>query len=392
MATCAARLALICAIVRARTPDSCKRWETEVSLVSDQASYDSAIDRGWLGRPSTPANRTVTRPLRLAVLIPWTGRPTRGELPWFPYWLASVRTNRAFADWIIFVDPGNDGLFGEAAPHVPNLKIVSTNLAQQYSKALHLNVPINHKNIKGLKVSLGVVWADYIKAYSHWCWSDVDVVYGDLARVLMPHLSLERYHDSYSLVTIMPSREHWCGMTRALFAGQMTIFRNDPATNSLFKSITGEHDWQKDFKNPGFSRMDEIYLPQAALDQHYKVLFLESQLTPQGFENKNGLMHRATMAWWDGRLVLLDPSGKPGGPVRAEAALLHLNTFKGKNTKIMFSSKATQPEQIDAPRGFLMPLFGDQQWRPLTGDEIAQLRRRAPVNDTGAYVPAGARR
>ena len=92
------------------------------------------------------------------------------------------------------------------------------------------------------------------------------------------------------------------------------------------------------------------------------------------------------------RLVLLDPSGKPGGPVRAEAALLHLNTFKGKNTKIMFSSKATQPEQIDAPRGFLMPLFGDQQWRPLTGDEIAQLRRRAPVNDTGAYVPASARR
>ena len=89
----------------------------------------------------------------------------------------------------------------------------------------------------------------------------------DLARVLMPHLSLERYHDSYSLVTIMPSREHWCGMTRALFAGQMTIFRNDPATNSLFKSITGEHDWQKDFKNPGFSRMDEIYLevPLAAI-------------------------------------------------------------------------------------------------------------------------------
>ena len=78
--------------------------------------------------------------------------------------------------------------------------------------------------------------------------------------------------------------------------------------------------------------------------------------------------------------------------MRAEAALLHLNTFKGKNTKIMFSSKATQPEQIDAPRGFLMPLFGDQQWRPLTGDEIAQLRRRAPVNDTGAYVPASARR
>ena len=48
--------------------------------------------------------------------------------------------------------------------------------------------------------------------------------------------------------------------------------------------------------------MDEIYLHKRRSISH-KVLFLENQLTPQGFENKNGLMHRATMAWWDGRLV-----------------------------------------------------------------------------------------
>ena len=73
------------------------------------------------------------------------------------------------------------------------------------------------------------MWADAIANYTHWAWSDV-VVYGDLGRVLMPHVRSARAH---SVITMTPNHEHWCDMSHALFSGQLTVFRNDAATNAL---------------------------------------------------------------------------------------------------------------------------------------------------------------
>lgn len=221
------------------------------------------------------------------------------------------------------------------------------------------------------------MWADAIANYTHWAWSDVDVVYGDLGRVLMPHVRSARAH---SVITMTPNHEHWCDMSHALFSGQLTVFRNDAATNALFKLVK---DWGKCFRGKWCGRFDEIDLPNAVLDQAPSVpsvLFLESQLTPQGSEHRRGyLMHDATLVWLDGRLVLLDGGDVARGPL-SEAGLVHLKDFKGDRVKTWQRSgpASFSDREIDAPRGFLMPLYDNKAWRPLTDAEIAQLAGGRP--------------
>ena len=61
-------------------------------------------------------------------------------------------------------------------------------------------------NSKGLKAALGDVWSDHIANYSHYAWSDVDVVYGDLETILRPRMR----RAGVEVITLIPPRAMWC--------------------------------------------------------------------------------------------------------------------------------------------------------------------------------------
>ena len=53
---------------------------------------------------------------------------------------------------------------------------------------LNVSVPLTSSIIKDLKVTSGLVFREYLEAYTHWGFGDNDVVYGDLRRVLSPEV------------------------------------------------------------------------------------------------------------------------------------------------------------------------------------------------------------
>lgn len=330
-----------------------------------QVTFINTLDKGPLPDQPAPASPP------LAVLIPWTGpAPTAATFPWLEYWFASVQANARFADWIVLTEPGNGGVFDALAPRATNLRVVETRMQPVYDRALGFKVPINRQSIKGMKVALGAVWRSLTARYAFWAWSDLDVVYGDLAR----HLALPLADARTSVVTLMPQAAHWCGV-KAVFAGQFTIFRNDERTRNLFRRIKG---WQGEIRSAKFTRLDEIGIAQAAVgDRPAEVAFVQSQLTQQDLDKKPGdAMYDVAAAWIDGRLVLLARDGD--ARVASEAALLHLSILKTKVNKPKYPDYATWRSAPDARTlnrtGFLMPLLYSKPWRALTDAERDALR------------------
>ena len=138
--------------------------------------------------------------------------------PHHQYWRRSVATNAAIADWYVFMAPGADAttsksgagsasnIFTSMASSTPNLFVVKTDLAERYRSALGFPVPMTSQNSKGLKATLGAVWSDHITNYSHYAWSDVDVVYGDLETILSPRMR----RADVEVITLIPPHAMWC--------------------------------------------------------------------------------------------------------------------------------------------------------------------------------------
>jgi len=320
---------------------------------------------------STDTAAFSSTPLRIAVLVVWAGPiPSKEiDLPWISFWAASAKKNARFADFFVFTDAGKAGVFDEVKGG--NIKLITIeDIARRYSDSMKFKVPVTPNNLKGMKAALGFVWYSFIEGYSHWCWSDVDIIYGDLGQILSRPLS--RAH-SYDAVTVVPHRGHWC-VGAAIFAGQFTVWRNTPETRTLFTKV---RTWKSDFSSARFSRMDEIDIAHAAM-KHVKVLFLEAQLTTQRLSGPGQMMENSTAAWVDGRLF--HAGGSLDAPVLlSEGALLHLSELKLRAqhppTWNAWGEAADHSAFSLEDSGFLMPLTGEKpSWRPLTKQETAAIR------------------
>lgn len=127
---------------RGRPREPCKRWDAEIGGLS---SFATMLERGWL--PAPKHGQGDDDDARLAVLIPWSGTASVKQLPWLRYWFASVRANAGKGiDWLVFAEPGEAGVFAELK--APNLRVIETDLAAQYSKAMRVRVPMSGDNLK----------------------------------------------------------------------------------------------------------------------------------------------------------------------------------------------------------------------------------------------------
>lgn len=408
----------------------CPRFDAVMRERQIPLDHITVLDRGLLPHAPTIAPQPndmynealpVYQRDRVAVLIPWIRESLGGRLRrfnfrssnWLPLFLASVRTNDAFADWLVFYDPvqDSDGMVQGLWQHAcqtnppPNLKCFPFNLtemAQLYESRLGIKAAISGNNLKGMKPVLGFIFEDYIKSYSHWAWSDVDVVYGDLSRILScPMHSFEKRVNASNtsllvneetrmvkkrFITVMPQREHWC-YSGAIFAGQMTIFTNENATNRFVLDQMDDR-WKKDYRSPYFTSMDEKTFPKRVVEVFPDdILFVESQLTLQGTTAAGQDLDssHAVLVWLpEGRLLALNQSSKE---VLSEAALLHFSTVKRFDAIVNISTSSAIHGREAASAdllaeevrtfGVLMPIsIGDppkppfERWRIFEGDRV----------------------
>lgn len=169
---------------------------------------------------------------RVAIIVIYTGP----ALPsWFDAFAYTAQSSSSLYDWYIFVTEAD---IRATPPNVHMIKITEDDLASRISK---LDNDINierHKNtivklirksaymLVEFKACLGFLFSDYIENYSHWAYGDMDMLLGRMHE-LIPIEILNRY-DIYT--------SSFGDNFRLYMRGQLTIHRNDPYINNLWRS------------------------------------------------------------------------------------------------------------------------------------------------------------
>ena len=139
--------------------------------------------------------------------MPWIGKSFP---PWFPYFLSSCRRSAFLADWLIFhegasysgqeelppnvilYDLGKDGLgrlFGTKLAEALEDPALTAPLTRLFQIAFREFAYI----VTEYKPTHGTVFADYLQGYSHWSYTDIDMLIGDLP-LFIEREELEKYH------------------------------------------------------------------------------------------------------------------------------------------------------------------------------------------------------
>ena len=175
---------------------------------------------------------------RIAFTVPWIGHTFPS---WFPYFLSSCRRSAFLADWLIFHEgahvPGKD----EVPPNVLFFDLGSDGLGRLFGTKIAVALGRHEQTARlvGLfqtafrefayivteyKPTHGAVFEDYLKPYTHWSYTDIDMLIGDLPL----HIDLEEL-TTYDIFTY-----HFGDVFRLYLRGQFAAHRNSPEINLLW--------------------------------------------------------------------------------------------------------------------------------------------------------------
>ena len=140
--------------------------------------------------------------------------------PWFPLYLHSLANQRTL-DLLLVSD-------AEPPKLPPNARRIDMTFDQVRELATaRLGRPVRlqrTRNICDLKPAFGMVFGEFTQGYQYWAFGDEDVLYGDIDRMLAPHLD-----GRADLVVPGTNSSRLQGSTQ----GHLTVLRNDPRTNEL---------------------------------------------------------------------------------------------------------------------------------------------------------------
>ena len=226
-------------------------------LAGTQALAAAAVQDGGLVPSRHPT-------YRLAFTVPWLGR----NFPsWFPYFLASCGRSAFLVDWLIFHEdaqlPAEEDM--QAAPNVIFHNLGRDGLSRLFGTRIAAALLDEEKGEEGhggtdgagaaggaggaaalqaarlvslfrtafrefsyivteYKPTHGIVFAEYLRAYSHWSYTDIDLISGDLPL----HIELSELRD-YDIFTY-----HFGDVFRLYLRGQFAAHRNVPHVNNLW--------------------------------------------------------------------------------------------------------------------------------------------------------------
>ena len=161
------------------------------------------------------ANTPVRRGKALLIL------PYFGSFgPWFPLYLHTL-ANQHTLDLLLLSDAQPPGL-------PPNARLVPMTFDQLRALATaRLGTPVRlcrTRNICDLRPAYGLVFEEFIRGYEYWAFGDEDMLYGDLDRMLAPHLD-------GTVDLVVPGTNK--SKTQGAVQGPLTVIRNHPRTNQL---------------------------------------------------------------------------------------------------------------------------------------------------------------
>ena len=190
--------------------------------------------------PPPPAPLARHPQYRLAFTVPWVGKAFPS---WFPYFLSSCRRSAFIADWLIFHEDAQLPPPEAVPPNVIFHNLGKQGLGQlfgsQIAKALNIDEPELAQRLVSLfqlafrefayivteyKPTHGTVFASYLSSYSHWSYTDIDMLIGDLPL----HVELDELAN-YDIFTY-----HFGDAFRLYLRGQFAAHRNEDWINRLW--------------------------------------------------------------------------------------------------------------------------------------------------------------
>ena len=142
---------------------------------------------------------------------------------WFPAFLLSCAKNETI-EWLFFTDC--------EVPEVnyPNIRFEPMDLGQLNNLASQkLGFPIQKLAFSqvDLQPAFGVIFDNYIKGFDFWGHCDIDVVWGNIRGFITEEIL--QHHDIVSC-------------RKEFLAGHLTLWRNEPEINTLFKGVPSYRD------------------------------------------------------------------------------------------------------------------------------------------------------
>jgi len=237
------------------------------------------------------SDNTVTK---VAIVVPYIG----DSLPsWFDAFCLSAATSSSLYDWIILV---TDAPLRHTPP---NVKLVQMDKREIYRRIASLDPTISSsdtdddaKNVDQVSVSLvrklltlqpyvmvelkacfGFLFKDLLQGYSHWAYADVDQLVGRLhVQVSMRDLK------KYDIITTSFGDNY-----RMYIRGQLSIHRNDPFINNLWRSCSHlsrygdrlKQYYQSDFKKWRFFSAEGCYSRVVADHPDVSLLISSTQIS-----------------------------------------------------------------------------------------------------------------
>ena len=246
---------------RGRLRDAFRRT-TRIASSTDTNSDNNANTHPWhwsqrfqttLGGllPARSPSRTASTQ-RIAIVLPFIGKGAESIPPYLSLFCSAAAGAASLVDFLIF-HPGVLETYAErTGQHVcpPNVKFINLqsmeHLASKYLLRLMDHIPedewvLDNRDMMAriltkhllaypyalveYKPTFGHVFADFLVDYTHWGYSDLDIVFGDLSR----WITKDELND-YDIVTY-----GYGDQNRVYLRGQFTFHRNTPKVNAIWR-------------------------------------------------------------------------------------------------------------------------------------------------------------
>ena len=159
-----------------------------------------------------------------------------GNLPgWLAVWLRSCELNPHF-DFLLLTDRPEDVTYRPRNVRIESITLLE--LKDRFSTAVGFEVTLNHSyKICDFKPVFGAAFPDLLKSYDFWAHTDVDMFYGSLESFI-PDAALNQ-------------------CVRLYHRGHLSLFRNDPEGNQLYRLPHPDISWRSTFRTDEYCHFDE---------------------------------------------------------------------------------------------------------------------------------------
>ncbi len=212
---------------------------------------------------------------RLAIVIPFVGEDPEAVPPYLELFCSAAAGSASLVDFLLIHSGVLDGYHGDNCPD--NVRFISLSTIDDFSK--YLVRVVDHKSddeialggsremlarilakhiikypyvLVEFKPALGHIFAAFLEGYTHWGYSDLDILFGDLERWITP----DELND-FDIVTY-----GYGDQDRIYLRGQFTFHKNDGKVNQLWRRCNYLADMDKRF-NDVMSGVKQLHFESA---------------------------------------------------------------------------------------------------------------------------------